>query len=93
MSSGLVQRDRVLGGIRLGAAPGATAALLDLIELERECCAWIRFDVGDGSAVIMTAEGFSDCLIVMYVREGDLRPTAFSARPLRVSTPLDGLIA
>jgi hypothetical protein len=36
---------------------GAAAALIDLIDLERECCAWIRFDVGDQSVVTPTAGG------------------------------------
>jgi hypothetical protein len=63
MASGLLERDRVPGGIRLRAAPGATAALHDLIELERECCAWIRFDTTDGSAVTMTAEGDGEAVL------------------------------
>jgi hypothetical protein len=28
-----------------------------LIDLERECCAWIDFEVGDDSTVTLTAEG------------------------------------
>jgi hypothetical protein len=57
MGSGLVQRDVVPGGIRLRPAPGAAAALIELIDLERECCAWIQFEVGDRSVVTLTAEG------------------------------------
>ena len=52
--SGLLHRDRVPGGIRLKAEPGAEEALLQLVDLERECCAWIDFAV-DGSTVTMTA--------------------------------------
>jgi hypothetical protein len=63
MSSGLVERYVVPGGIRLHAAPGAAAALIDLIDLERECCAWIRFEVTDGSVVTMTAEGGGDAVL------------------------------
>ena len=37
MSSGLVERDLVPGGIRLRPAPGAALALIELIDLEREC--------------------------------------------------------
>ena len=40
-----VDRDRVAGGIRLHAARGAGAALIELIDLERECCAWIQLNV------------------------------------------------
>ena len=57
MGSGLVKRDQVPGGIRLSPAPGAAAALIDLIDLERECCAWINFDVGEGAVVTLTADG------------------------------------
>jgi hypothetical protein len=57
MGSGLVVRDVVPGGIRLSPASGAAAALIELVDLERECCAWIQFDVGEGSVVTLTAEG------------------------------------
>ena len=57
MGSGLVVRDVVPGGIRLSPAPGAAAALIELIDLERDCCAWIQFEVRDGSVVTLTAEG------------------------------------
>ncbi len=56
MGSGLVARELVPGGIRLSPAPGAAAALIELIDLERECCAWIQFEVSDGSVVTMTTE-------------------------------------
>jgi hypothetical protein len=57
MGSGLVARVVVPGGIRLSPAPGAAAALVELIDLERQCCAWIQFEVSDGSVVTLTAEG------------------------------------
>jgi hypothetical protein len=63
MSSGLVERDAVPGGIRLTPAPGAAAALIDLVDLERECCAWIRFDLGAGSVVTLTAEGDGEAVL------------------------------
>jgi hypothetical protein len=55
MGSGLVRRELVPGGIRLSAAKGAAAALIELIDLERECCAWIDFEVTEGSVVTLTA--------------------------------------
>jgi hypothetical protein len=70
MSSGLVQRDPVPGGIRLSAAPGAADALLELVELERECCAWIQFDVRDGAVVTMTAEGDGAAVLAGMFAEG-----------------------
>jgi hypothetical protein len=60
LGSGLIERDLVPGGIRLSPAPGAAAPLIDLIDLidlERDCCAWIRFEVAEGSVVTLTAEG------------------------------------
>ena len=62
MTSGLVQRDRVPGGIRLRAAPGAAAVLVQLVDLERECCAWINFEVTDGAVVTLTADGAGEAV-------------------------------
>jgi hypothetical protein len=62
MGSGLVKRDRVPGGIRLHAAPGAAVALIELIDLERECCAWIHFEV-DGPIVTLTAEADGEAVL------------------------------
>jgi hypothetical protein len=68
MGSGLVAREVVPGGIRLSPAPGAAAALIELIDLERECCAWIRFQVNEGSVVTMTAEGDGEAVLAgMFV--------------------------
>ena len=68
MGSGLVQRDLVPGGLRLSPAPGAAAALIQLVDLERECCAWIHFEISDGSIVTMTAEGDGDAVLAgMFV--------------------------
>jgi hypothetical protein len=63
MGSGLVKRDRVPGGIRLSAQPGAAGALMQLIELERECCAWIRFEVSQGSVATLTADGPGEAVL------------------------------
>jgi len=54
-ASGLLHRERVPGGIRLQADRGAEDALRQLVDLERECCAWIDFRV-EGSTVTMTAD-------------------------------------
>jgi hypothetical protein len=69
IGSGLVGRDLVPGGIRLRAAPGAAAALIELIDLERECCAWINFEVSDdGSVVTLTADGDGEAALAgMFV--------------------------
>jgi hypothetical protein len=68
MGSGLVKRDLVPGGIRLRATPGAASELMELIDLERECCAWIHFEVSDQSVVTLTAEGAGDAVLAgMFV--------------------------
>jgi hypothetical protein len=63
MGSGLVRRDMVPGGIRLSPDPGASAVLIELIDLERQCCAWINFEVGPDSAVTLTAEGDGEAVL------------------------------
>ena len=68
LGSGLVERDVVPGGIRLRAALGAAAALMELIDLERDCCAWINFEVGSESDVTLTAEGDGEAVLAgMFV--------------------------
>ncbi len=76
LGSGLVQRDSVPGGIRLIAAPGAAVALMELIDLERECCAWINFDVKDGSVVTLTAEGDGEAVLAGMFMTVEIRPLA-----------------
>src|SRR5260370_22555589 len=68
MSSALVVRDVVPGGIRLTPAAGAAAALIDLIDLERECCAWIPFDVGGHSVVTITADANGEAVLAEMFR-------------------------
>jgi hypothetical protein len=63
MTGGLVERERVPGGIRLRPAPGARTALLELVDLERECCAWINFEVDESSAVTLTAQGDGEAIL------------------------------
>ncbi len=62
LGSGLVTRERIPRGIAFRAAPGAYEALVELVDLERECCAWIDVtvehdDVIGGAKVFLTAEG------------------------------------
>jgi hypothetical protein len=61
-ASGQVSRDRVPGGIRLSAHPGAVDALHELIDLERECCAWIDYAV-DSDGATLTAEGGGEAML------------------------------
>ena len=66
-ASGLLIRNRVPGGIRLSAQPGALEALHELIDLERECCAWIDYAV-DPTGATLTAEGAGeDVLAGMFL--------------------------
>jgi hypothetical protein len=55
-ASGLLRREPVPGGIRLTAAPGGVEALHQLVELERECCAWIDYAM-DETGATLTAQG------------------------------------
>ena len=52
----LVSREEVLGGLRLVMHPESAPALRELIDIERECCRWITFEL-DGATVTMTAAG------------------------------------
>ena len=52
----LVAREEIPGGLRLEVHPGSEHALLQLIDIERECCRWITFEL-EGPVVTMTAEG------------------------------------
>lgn len=52
----LVSRKAVPGGLRLVVHAGSTAALRQLVDIERECCSWINFEL-DGATVTMTASG------------------------------------
>jgi hypothetical protein len=61
-ASGLLHRDRVPGGIRLSAQPGAIDALRELIDLERECCAWIDHEV-DSTGATLTAQGDGEAVL------------------------------
>src|SRR5207245_6508970 len=67
------------GGIRLHAASGAAAALIELIDLERECCAWVQFAVtrdpiAGEADVVLNAEGEGEAVLAgMFVAgEGSL---------------------
>jgi hypothetical protein len=67
LGSGGVRRERIPGGIRLTAEPGVAAALMELIELERDCCAWIAYEVS-GSVATLTAEGEGEAVLAgMFV--------------------------
>lgn len=69
LGSGLVHRERVPGGIRLTADVGAAVALRQLVDLERECCAWIDYDIGD-HAVTLTAQGAGEQVLAgMFLAE------------------------
>jgi hypothetical protein len=53
LRSSLVSRTDLPGGIRLEVSAGSADALRALIDVERECCRWIRFLL-EGPAVVMT---------------------------------------
>jgi len=58
----LVSREEVPGGLRLEVHPGSAGALRSLIDIERECCQWIDFQL-DGPVVTMTSPGTGEATI------------------------------
>jgi hypothetical protein len=58
----LVSREEVAGGLRLEFHPGSAAALGHLVDIERECCRWITFEL-DGPVVTMTSPGAGEAAI------------------------------
>jgi hypothetical protein len=52
----LLVREEIPGGLRLVVNGGSAEALRQLIEIERDCCRWITFEL-DGPTVTMTAKG------------------------------------
>ncbi|HYT12595.1 MAG TPA: hypothetical protein VEL12_07390 [Candidatus Nitrosopolaris sp.] len=55
-TTALLVREEIPGGLRLVVNDGSAEALRQLIDIERDCCRWITFQL-DGPAVSMTAEG------------------------------------
>jgi len=62
LRASLVSRDEVPGGLRLEVHPGSAGALRSLIDIERECCQWITFEL-DGPVVTMTSAGDGESAI------------------------------
>ena len=62
LTTSLVSREVVPGGIHLAVHPGSAPSLLELVDLERACCQWIDFVV-DGASVTITAEGDGETAI------------------------------
>ena len=58
----LISREEVPGGLRLEVHPGSAEALRSLIDIERECCQWITFEL-DGPVVTMTSPGTGEATI------------------------------
>ncbi len=62
MELSLVSRDEVPGGLRLEVHPGSAQALRSLVDIERDCCSWITFEL-DGPALTMTSPGAGEAAI------------------------------
>jgi hypothetical protein len=58
----LVSRREVPGGLRLEVHPGSADALRQLIDIERNCCSWITFEL-DGPVVTMTSPGAGEAAV------------------------------
>lgn len=62
ISLSLVSREEVPGGLRLAVHPGSAEALRSLIDIERDCCRWITFEL-EGAVVTMTSPGAGEAAI------------------------------
>src|ERR1700751_2855446 len=80
----LVSRAEVPGGLRLEVHPGSAAALKSLIDIERDCCEWISFEL-DGPVVTMTSPGAGEAAIreMWQVRQRDAGPGSARTSPAR----------
>jgi len=58
----LVVREEIPGGLRLLVRDDSAEALRQLIEIERDCCRWITFQL-DGPRVFITAEGAGESAV------------------------------
>jgi hypothetical protein len=63
MRSSLLARRRVAGGIRLTVRPDDAQAMHSLVELERQCCPWMKIVV-TGDSVTVTADGDGEAVVV-----------------------------
>jgi hypothetical protein len=52
----LLLREEIPGGLRLVVNEGSADALRRLVDIERDCCRWITFEL-DGPTVSLTANG------------------------------------
>src|SRR6266567_2445440 len=56
LDSGVTEQRPIFCTLTEADMKDRAGAWQQLIELERECCAWIDYDVVDGSSVILTAD-------------------------------------
>jgi hypothetical protein len=62
MELSLVSREDVPGGLRLEVHPGSAEALRSLVDIERDCCSWITFQLA-GPVVRLTSQGPGEAAI------------------------------
>jgi MerR family mercuric resistance operon transcriptional regulator len=78
LDTSLVEAAPIRSGVRITVQPGGAAELARLIDLERGCCAWMRFDFAAPETVAITAAGEgADVLAAMFLRRepsGSTRP-------------------
>ena len=78
LDSSAAAGERIASGVRITVQPDAAGELKRLIDLERGCCAWMRFEFEPPETVAITAPGQgADVLVAMFlVRDpsGRMRP-------------------
>ena len=70
LEGSLVGRERIPSGVRITVQPSATEELQRLVDLERDCCAWMqfKFDAPETVAITASAEGV-DLLVSMFLAD------------------------
>lgn len=63
LEQSLVDARRVPNGLQLSVHPVSAQTLAQLVELERECCRWIHFEL-DCATVTMTADADRELMLV-----------------------------
>jgi hypothetical protein len=58
-----VARQRVAGGVRLTVETEVLPELVSLVELERQCCPWMRFTIA-GDSLTITADGEGEQVVL-----------------------------
>jgi hypothetical protein len=71
LDTSLVSAERIPSGVRVTVKPDAAGELNRLVDLERGCCAWMKFDFAGPATVSVTAPGDGEDVLVTMFLERD----------------------